>query len=51
MRKLANGFELALDSIDPTFKPKVYDYGVKGAERVTVIGRLVYYVLPVDWEI
>ena len=51
VRRLANGFELAPDSIDPTFKPKVYDYGVDGTDKVTVIGRVVYYVLPVDWEI
>ena len=51
VRRLANGFELAPDSIDPTFKPKVYDYGVDGTDKVTVVGRVVYYVLPVDWEI
>ncbi len=51
VRRLANGFELAPDSVDPTFKPKVYDYGVDGTDKVTVIGRVVYYVLPVDWEI
>lgn len=33
------------------FRPKAYDYGEPGTDRVTVIGRVVYYVLPVDWEI
>lgn len=51
VRRLANGFELAPDSVDPTFRPTVYDYGEPGTDRVTVIGRVVYYVLPVDWEI
>lgn len=50
VRKLENGFELSPDSTDPTFRPTVYDYGVDGTDRVTVIGRVVYYVLPYDWE-
>lgn len=49
VRKLANGFELMPDSTDPTYKPVVYDYGVEGTEEITVIGRVVYYVLPFDW--
>lgn len=50
VRKLNNGFELAPDSTDPTFKPTVYDYGVEGTETITPIGRVVYYVLPFDWD-
>lgn len=50
VRKLANGFELAPDSTDPTYKPKVYDYGEEGTERITVIGRVVYHVIPFDWS-
>lgn len=50
VRKLANGFELAPDSIDPTYKPVVYDYGVEGTETITVIGRVVWYCVPFDWE-
>ncbi len=49
VKKLANGFELAPDSTDPTYKPKVYDYGEEGTEQITIIGRVVYYVLPFDW--
>lgn len=49
VRKLANGFELAPDSTDPTYKSKVYDYGEEGTEQITIIGRVVYYVLPFDW--
>ncbi len=51
VRRLQNGFELVPDSLDPTFKPTVYDYGEPGTETVTVIGRVVYYVLPFDWEV
>lgn len=50
VRKLANGFELAPDSTDPTYKSKVYDYGEPGTETITIIGRVVYYVLPYDWD-
>lgn len=49
--KLANGFELAPDSKDPTYKPMVYDYGVEGTETITVIGEVVWYTLPFDFVI
>lgn len=49
VHKLENGFELRPDSTDPTIKPKVYDYGEPGTEQITIIGRVVYYVLPYDW--
>lgn len=49
VHKLANGFELMPDSNDPTYKPKVYDYGEPGTETITIIGRVVYHVLPFDW--
>ena len=51
VRRLQNGFELAPDSLDPTYKPTVYDYGEPGTDTVTIIGRVVYYVLPFDWEV
>lgn len=50
VRKLNNGFELVPDSTDPTYKPALYDYGVEGTETITPIGRVVYYVLPFDWN-
>lgn len=49
VHKLDNGFELVPDSTDPTFKPHLYDYGVPDTETITVIGRVVYHVLPYDW--
>ena len=51
VRKLANGFELVPDSTDPTYKPKVYDYGEEGTETVTVLGRVVWYCVPFDWVV
>ncbi len=50
VKPLNNGFELIPDSSDPTFKPVTYDYGLEGTETITLIGRVVYYVLPFDWS-
>lgn len=49
VRKLANGFMLVPDSNDPTYKPQVYDYGVPDTETITIIGEIVYYILPYEW--
>lgn len=50
VRKLNNGFELVPDSTDPTYEVKTYNYNEPDALTITVIGRVVYYVLPFDWE-
>ncbi len=50
VHKLENGFELVPDSTDPTFKPRLFDYGEPDTETITVIGRVVYHVLPFDWS-
>lgn len=49
--KLVNGFELAPDSSDPTYRSKVYDYSEEDTEEITIIGRVVWYCLPYDFEI
>ena len=49
VRKLGNGFELRPNSTDPTYRPAIYDYGVEGTETITVIGRVVWDVKPLDW--
>ena len=50
VKKLANGFQLVPDSTDPTYRPRTYDYNEPGTEVITVIGEVVYYVLPYDWS-
>ena len=50
VRKLNNGFQLVPDSTDPTYETKTYNYNEPDALTITVIGRVVYYVLPFDWE-
>lgn len=49
VKQLNNGFELVPDSNDPTYTPKTYNYNEEGTEEITVIGKVVYYVLPYDW--
>ncbi|MEG2533645.1 MAG: XRE family transcriptional regulator [Gordonibacter sp.] len=49
--RLNNGFKLVPDSIDPTYKPIIYDYGVEGTEEITVIGEVVWYTVPFDFAI
>lgn len=51
VKKLNNGFELVPDSTDPTYKPTLYDYGVEGTETITVMGEVVWYAVPFDFEI
>lgn len=50
VRKLNNGFQLVPDSTDPTYEVKTYNYNEPETQTITVIGRVVYYVLPFDWE-
>lgn len=47
--KLANGFRLKPDSNDPTYTEQTYNYNEPDAEQITIIGKVVYYVLPYDW--
>lgn len=49
VRKLNNGFQLVPDSNDPTYPVETYNYNEPGTETITIIGRVVYYVLPFDW--
>lgn len=50
VRILNNGFELVPDSTDPTFRPKVYDYGEEGTDTITIIGEVVWCVFPYDYD-
>lgn len=51
VRVLENGVELDPDSTDPTFHPTVYDSTVPDTETVTIIGEVVWYTVPFDFEI
>ena len=51
VRKLNNGFVLEPDSTDPTYEPQVFNFNEPDTMAITIIGRVVFYVLPTDWEI
>lgn len=53
VKKLANGYELIPDSYDPTCLPILLDYNdpADKDKTVTVLGKVVYAVMPFDYEI
>lgn len=51
VRKLNNGVSLEPDSTDPTFRPQVFDYSEGTAETLAVIGRVVWFCVPYDYEV
>lgn len=51
IRLLANGIELIPDSLDPTYRPTVYDYNDPDTVTITIIGRVVWYCIPFDYDI
>lgn len=50
VQPLANGVRLEPDSHDPTYRPMVFDFADENAEEVSVIGRVVWYCLPPEWQ-
>lgn len=43
VRRLENGIELVPDSYDPTFRPKVFDFGEEGTPPVSIMGKIVWW--------
>ena len=43
VHKLANGVELLPDSYDPTYRPRVLDFGESGTPKVRILGKIVWY--------
>lgn len=50
VRKLANGVALSPDSTDPTFKTTVLDFEESNPDEISIIGKVVWMMLPFDWE-
>lgn len=50
-RPLENGCELLPDSYDPTIRPLVFDYNEDDTPEVTIMGKAVFPVAPLDFEI
>lgn len=47
---LAHGVQLIPDSNDPTYHPMVYDDTDPDSDDVAIIGRVVWYCIPYDWQ-
>lgn len=43
VHRLENGVELVPDSYDPTFRPRVFDFGEEGTPAVRVLGKIVWW--------
>lgn len=50
VKRLANGFQLVPDSTDPTYPVQTFNYNQPGTETITVLGKVVWYVIPFDWS-
>ena len=50
VRKLNNGVVLVPESNDPTFRPQVFDHSEGINETLSVIGRVVWFCMPFDYE-
>ena len=51
VRPLSNGYELIPDSIDPTFRPQIFDFNEIDTQSVSIIGEVVWYLVPFGFEI
>lgn len=51
VKPLSNGYELIPDSIDPTFRPQIFDFNEIDTQPVSIIGEVVWYLVPFGFEI
>lgn len=51
VKPLSNGYELIPDSIDPTFRSQIFDFNEIGTQSVSIIGEVVWYLVPFGFEI
>ena len=51
IKQLENGVELIPDSIDPTYRPQVFDFNEIDTQPVSIIGEVVWYLVPFGFEI
>ena len=49
-RPLANGLELKPDSTDPTYETQVLNFRETDADDVAIVGEIVWYAIPFDWD-
>lgn len=51
VKPLSNGYELIPDSIDPTYRPQIFDFNEIDTQSVSIIGEVVWYLVPFGFEI
>ena len=51
VKPLSNGYELIPGSIDPTFRSQIFDFNEIGTQSVSIIGEVVWYLIPFGFEI
>ena len=51
IERLNNGIKLLPDSTDPTFKSIYFDFAETSKECIVIIGQVVWYCVPFDFEI
>lgn len=51
VKPLSNGYELIPDSIDPTFRSQIFDFNEIDTQSVSIIGEVVWYLVPFGFEI
>lgn len=50
-RRLANGCQLLPDSYDPTIREITFDMNDENTPEVTIMGKVIYAVMPLDYEL
>lgn len=50
VRTRPDGFELVPDSNDPSYQPQVFSNRDGGEPSVSIIGRVVWHCIPIDWN-
>ena len=51
VKPLSKGYELIPDSIDPTFRSQIFDFNEIDTQPVSIIGEVVWYLVPFGFEI
>lgn len=51
VKPLSNGYELIPDSIDPTFRSQIFDFNEVDTQLVSIIGEVIWYLVPFGFEI
>lgn len=51
VKPLSNGCELIPDSIDSTYRPQIFDFNEIDTQPVSIIGEVVWYLVPFGFEI